>query len=827
MKKTYALLFPCFLFVLFAPEKLIAQSFSGVYNFSSVVSGSSGTGRTDPTPVPTATGVTFGSFQAVPPSSGTGYSLGANPNAGGRFSFTGWPNTATIQTDQYFQVTITPQANTQIVIDKITFTVQRSATGIQNYAVRSSIDNFAGNLVASTTNTNLSVNADNSFIVTNASFANAMAGSSVTINNAAVTDAITIRFYGWGATGTGGTFSLNNVTITGTAISTGGAPIFSATPSLLHFGEQTSGTQSAGQAVTVQATGYGDITVNAPASYAVSLNNSAYASSVTIPQATAQAGTTIYVRFAPATKQLIITDTVVFTNGTDLNAKAVAVSGSSYLKSETFDAGCYNMSFFGSSGSAAIVRTPEQITSQINNIAEVFQHLNLDITGFEEMSSESSLAQMISKLNSISGQTYAALVSDRYSYFFQADDPTFPAQKIGILYNTGTMTLSTTEPPRAMFKNLYDSILNGTATLTNYPTGTSSGFWASGRLPFMATFITNINGVNRKIRYIVIHAKSGADIASYNRRKYDAQVLKDSIDQYYSNGNVIIVGDYNDRLVSSIAAGQPSSYQPFVSDNTHYNLLTYPLDEAGQTSFPGDNGMVDQIAVTSRLTPAYLSNSTQIEPANTYISPYNKVVASDHLPVYARFLPENILPVNFINNLSGAVIDNTVRLSWATASENNNKRFVIQRSTDGSRYSNIGEVTGAGTSSTTHNYQYTDNAPATGINYYRLVQEDIDGTLTTYGTVRLTYNNSSNKGLQVYPNPVNKNSSVTIELANASGVYTATVFTITGNIVLQVKGTIDEINKAVNNNLNQLSAGIYLLQLSNETSKYQAKLIRQ
>ncbi|MDR0793678.1 MAG: T9SS type A sorting domain-containing protein [Chitinophagaceae bacterium] len=46
-------------------------------------------------------------------------------------------------------------------------------------------------------------------------------------------------------------------------------------------------------------------------------------------------------------------------------------------------------------------------------------------------------------------------------------------------------------------------------------------------------------------------------------------------------------------------------------------------------------------------------------------------------------------------------------------------------------------------------------------------------------------------------------------------------------MVLQVKGTIDEINKAVNNNLNQLSAGIYLLQLSNETRKYQAKLIRQ
>src|ERR1035437_965516 len=58
-----------------------AQSFSALYTFDSVKTGTSG--LIDPSFVPTATGVTFGSFSAT----GTA----TNPNAAARFSFTGWP----------------------------------------------------------------------------------------------------------------------------------------------------------------------------------------------------------------------------------------------------------------------------------------------------------------------------------------------------------------------------------------------------------------------------------------------------------------------------------------------------------------------------------------------------------------------------------------------------------------------------------------------------------------------------------------------------------------------------------------------------------------
>ncbi|HET7897505.1 MAG TPA: T9SS type A sorting domain-containing protein, partial [Flavisolibacter sp.] len=174
--------------------------------------------------------------------------------------------------------------------------------------------------------------------------------------------------------------------------------------------------------------------------------------------------------------------------------------------------------------------------------------------------------------------------------------------------------------------------------LTDYHGGTPSSFWASGRLPYMATFFASINGITKKIRVVVIHAKSGSTQSDYQRRLYDAQVLKDSLDFYYAIDEVIVVGDYNDRMVQSIYTGSNTSpYLPFVNDEANYTVLTKPLDEAGRTSFPSSNGLIDHLVVSNEMAADYIGNSTDIEDPRAYISTYTSVTASDHLPVYARF----------------------------------------------------------------------------------------------------------------------------------------------------------------------------------------------
>lgn len=227
----------------------IGQSFAATYPFTNVTTSS---GLTDPTPVPTATGATFSSFTAVGQTT-------SNPNATVRFSFTGQPLGATngsdvftgsISTTQYYEVTVTPSAGYSLDLNTITFTSQRSGTGIRQYAVRSSLD-FTTNLPASISpvNANLSVVPTNVFQVLDAS-TGANDGSTITLSSAydALTSAVTFRFYGWNAEASGGTFSIDNVVINGIATAVTPTPVVNLSVS------SNTGSEAAATVITVTAT---------------------------------------------------------------------------------------------------------------------------------------------------------------------------------------------------------------------------------------------------------------------------------------------------------------------------------------------------------------------------------------------------------------------------------------------------------------------------------------------------------------------------------------------------------------------------------------------
>lgn len=66
-------------------------------------------------------------------------------------------------------------------------------------------------------------------------------------------------------------------------------------------------------------------------------------------------------------------------------------------------------------------------------------------------------------------------------------------------------------------------------------------------------------------------------------------------------------------------------------------------------------------------------------------------------------------------------------LVWATASEQNNDYFELERSFDARSWTSIAQIQGAGESTTTLDYSYTDQNAPYGLVYYRLKQVDFDG----------------------------------------------------------------------------------------------------
>ncbi len=222
-------------FLMLVSYKGIGQNFSVTYSFANVTTTS---GRTDPTPVPVATGVSFGNFTAVAPA-GNPNALADNPNASGRFSFTGWPLGATnssnvfsgsINMGQYYEVTLTPQMYYSLQLDSISFTQQRSGTGIRRYSVRSSVDGFGANLpaVIDPPNANLSVIGSDTFQVVDLGTTMAENGSKNILSDltaySSITSAVTFRFYAWNAEGSSGTFSIDNVKLSGSTTLSATAP---------------------------------------------------------------------------------------------------------------------------------------------------------------------------------------------------------------------------------------------------------------------------------------------------------------------------------------------------------------------------------------------------------------------------------------------------------------------------------------------------------------------------------------------------------------------------------------------------------------------------
>jgi len=140
------------------------------------------------------------------------------------------------------------------------------------------------------------------------------------------------------------------------------------------------------------------------------------------------------------------------------------------------------------------------------------------------------------------------------------------------------------------------------------------------------------------------------------------------------------------------------------------------------------------------------------------------------------------LPVMLIN-WSAAYINSNIALKWTTTSERNASHFIIERSFDGSDYSDIAMLFAAGNSDISVNYSYNDKVPAgnSGIIYYRLKMVDMDGRYTT-SDIRIVRIGKSEEGVKIlaYPNPVVNDVRVTIpqnwqgknisyRLTNASG----------------------------------------------------------
>jgi hypothetical protein len=164
-----------------------------------------------------------------------------------------------------------------------------------------------------------------------------------------------------------------------------------------------------------------------------------------------------------------------------------------------------------------------------------------------------------------------------------------------------------------------------------------------------------------------------------------------------------------------------------------------------------------------------------------------------------------------------------VRVSWSTLEEENNRYFIVQRSTDNVEYTGIDTVPAA---NQPHSYNYTDLAPVAGSDYYRLEQVNMDGTYSYSGIMEVDIaGTSESMSLQLMPNPAP--GLVTLTLNDAeTGTLEVSLTDVMGRVLHQ--WTFGKTGQVWNQTIDpgNLAAGTYYIVLKGPKSRQVRSFIR-
>ncbi|MGI8634677.1 MAG: T9SS type A sorting domain-containing protein, partial [Segetibacter sp.] len=330
--------------------------------------------------------------------------------------------------------------------------------------------------------------------------------------------------------------------------------------------------------------------------------------------------------------------------------------------------------------------------------------------------------------------------------------------------------------------------------------------------PYLMSANVTLNGITKNIKFILIHAKANTSptAPSYSRRKAGADSLYALLTKSYPNDNLVILGDFNDDLDSTITSGinpKITSYSSFVNDSANFASITLPLSRAGKKSTVSYNDMIDQVVISNEMLPYYMPGSANVlSDVTSLVSSYGSTT-TDHYPVFTRYafdatiLPIKLASFDAVKNLA------TVNLKWKTAQEANTKAFIVQRSTDAINFEDIGIVSAAGNSAVEHTYAFTDNNPAEGKNYYRIKQVDKDEKFEISKVLNVTF--KSLFKISLSPNPA-KNA-VNILSGNRMSGFTIQLLDLNGKILKQK--LVGNSGTGTSFNLTGMSKGTYLIRV--------------
>ncbi|MFN3445060.1 MAG: endonuclease, partial [Bacteroidia bacterium] len=280
-----------------------------------------------------------------------------------------------------------------------------------------------------------------------------------------------------------------------------------------------------------------------------------------------------------------------------------------------------------------------------------------------------------------------------------------------------------------------------------------------------------------------------------------------------------VSGNGNRRLVL-VRAG--SAVNTFPTDTFHYsfNSSITAAPQIGSGNYVVYNGTGSTVTLTN------------MQAGVTY---HYAVIEYNGWYSTANYNTGNILSFNAVTlpvtwlSFDGVNKNQSNQLTWSTASEKNNKVFVVERSLDDENFVATGIVNGVGNSNVVSKYQYTDNQlPDATAFYYRLKQIDIDGKFSYSKVVKIGIDDfDMETGFTVGPNPFTQNIRISYQLKQPETVY----YVLMNSKGLKIKEGYETANQNEGEFVidvdNSCADGLYFLQIKYNNRNIIHKIIKQ
>lgn len=173
-----------------------------------------------------------------------------------------------------------------------------------------------------------------------------------------------------------------------------------------------------------------------------------------------------------------------------------------------------------------------------------------------------------------------------------------------------------------------------------------------------------------------------------------------------------------------------------------------------------------------------------------------------------RTQEECVMPVTLVSFTVAKEANTTALLNWATTEETNSDRFEIERSFDAKNWKMIGTRASHGESTVLRKYSFADQAPAAGLNYYRLKMVDraVDGKEAAFAYSRILSVVFDGKGLlAAYPNPASDR----LKFNDFAKVKSVILYNAAGTKVIDRKAVTSE-----GLDISKLAPGMYSVKLT-------------